>query len=58
MTKRSDIKEIARPENGTSSSRIQSAVAPSFTFRFNIMKLANLYRLNKHIEIERHRLNS
>jgi hypothetical protein len=24
MTKRSDIKEIARPENGTSSSRIQS----------------------------------
>ena len=24
MTKRSDMKEIARPENGTSSSRIQS----------------------------------
>ena len=58
MTKRSDIKEIARPENRTSSSRIQSAVAHSFTFRFNIMKLANLYRLKKQAEIERHRLNS
>jgi hypothetical protein len=38
LTKRSDIKEIARPENGTS--KIQSAVA--HTFSVYVMELSNL----------------
>jgi hypothetical protein len=37
LTKRSDMKEIARPENGTS--RIQFAVA--HTFSVYVMKLVN-----------------
>ena len=54
LTKRSDINEIARPQNGTS--RIQSAVAHIFSVY--VMKLGNFSTLNKHVEIERHRLNS
>ena len=49
LTKRSDIKEIARPQNGTS--RIQSAVA--HIFNVYVMKLGNFSTLNKHVEIER-----
>jgi hypothetical protein len=48
LPKRSDIKEIARPENGTS--RIQSAVA--HTFIVYAMNLVNFQTLKKYCATE------
>ena len=56
MTKKSDIKEIARPENGTLSSRIQS-VSLNFDMFVQCWKVTQLHDIDTENVSDR-RLNS